>query len=536
MTTLVQKARQHFKRYVKKWNAESSARRFMNYCREKWPQDRAPQGDMVVLLGLFPHKIATYCNLHMANDLARRTGGRVEAFKLTPGRQLVEDIYAASGAPVGLDASYAEDTLPELAKQADALFAALRTKWDLLALRYDGLKIGDAIYDSYLRYHAEPTVVLDDPRLREIIYQALIVYVAATNYLKVRKVVGFIADDFSYHECGVITRVMMRAGVPSYIVCYGPEHFLYPLTMEPETGNADYPIRWPFHHYRTIFRSMPEEEQVRCREKGRQHLEKKLSGHLDRFTLVNITAFGETKEKVFVDSGKPRIVILMHDFFDSPHGYRSMLFPDFHEWATFLFTEASKTDFEWYMKPHPGCYDFANGRLNADNYEPFNVLQKRFPKIKLLHPTVSNRQIVAEGISAMFTMYGTAGHEFARMGVPVVNAGDNPHIAYDFNYHPSSVAEYADFIARADRLTCTANHDDIAEYVYMNYYYFRDHGSTGANPLPPEFYADPGYEAACAGPLGYDKLIFPHDPAREAEMKKYYDQYFRDHPQNQARA
>src|ERR1700744_4123598 len=122
MTTLVQKARQHFQRYVKKWNAESSARRFMNYCREKWPQDRAAQGNMVVLLGLFPHKIATYTNLHMANDLARRTGAHIEAFKFTNGSERVQQVYAAGGCEIGLDASYAEDALPELSKTADELF------------------------------------------------------------------------------------------------------------------------------------------------------------------------------------------------------------------------------------------------------------------------------------------------------------------------------------------------------------------------------------------------------------------------------
>jgi hypothetical protein len=65
----------------------------------------------------------------------------------------------------------------------------------------------------------------------------------------------------------------------------------------------------------------------------------------------------------------------------------------------------------------------------------------------------------------------------------------------------------------------------------MNYFYFRDHCSTAANPLPASFFADPNYDALCAAPNGYDRLIAGQDSNREAEMKKYYDDFFRDLPQ-----
>jgi len=514
--------------------AQASGRRFMRFLRRKWPPDPLANGNSVVLLGLFPHKIATYCNLHFAQNLARRTGSRIEAYKITTRcSRLVEEIYAAGGVRVGLDASFAESARVELEKEAGALFAALRSKWELLELRYDGLRIGDLVYDSYLRYHVEPTVTLDDPRLREIILKSLIVFVATTNYLQARKVVGFVTDDYSYHECGIITRVLERAQVPVHLVAFGPEHYLYRLHGEPGADQQSSRLHWPYPEYRTIFRGMPAEEQDRCREKGRQHLDRKLAGQPDRFTLGSNTAFGESSGTLFADSGKPRMLVLMHDFFDAPHGFRWMLFPDFYEWACFLFEQASETPFEWYVKPHPASWDPARASLNKNNFATFQKLRERFPKINFLPPHVSNRQIVDEGIKAMFTMYGTAAHEFARMGIPVVNAGDNRHIAYDFNYHPRSVDEYRDLIARADRLTLKANPDDIAEYVYMNYYYFEEHCSHGdANPLPPSFYADVDYEAITSVPTGYDRLIHEHVADREAKMEEFYDLYFRASPQS----
>ena len=115
--------------------------------------------------------------------------------------------------------------------------------------------------------------------MRRLIFESVFVYRALTNYLKIKRVEAFITDDYGYHECGILTRVMMRNDVPVYFVCYGPQHFVYRLLTEPETGDHDFPFRWPFHHYRELFRNMPKDEQIRCREMGREHLERRLAGH-----------------------------------------------------------------------------------------------------------------------------------------------------------------------------------------------------------------------------------------------------------------
>lgn len=524
------------KRFVARREAQASARRFMAYCERKFPQNPNAQKDSVVMLGYFAHKISSYCNGHAANYIARRTNSRIETFAIY-GRKdpLVRDVYHSFGANLGLDRSYAEGQREEIQKQADEIFTGLKTKWDLLNLRYEGLKIGDLVYDTYLRWFEEPTLKLEDPRLRELIFQTLFIYAAVVNYMKVKKIVAFIADDYCYHECGVLTRLLMRKGVPIYIVCYGPKFFLYRLYGEPETGNDDYPIRWPYHHYPKVFRTLPPAEQERCLEIGRKYVEDKLAGKFDQLTLVDRSAFHDSDERVFTDTGKPRIVVLMHDFIDAPHGYRWMLFPDFYDWMYFLLEKASETDFEWYIKPHPSSWDPKRKGISQVNVRVVDDLLKRFPKIKLLEPTVSNRQIVKEGIAAMFTMYGTAGHEFARLGVPTVNAGDNPHIAYGFNYNPTTVEEYADLIARADRLERSADHREIDEYCFMNYFYTRGYLSTGANPLPHAFFQDPQYEMKTAPANGYDLLISPEDPQREAELEKYYEEFFRDLPKAGAR-
>lgn len=531
MNQIIDQARHRVTRLVKNWRSESSLRRFVAYCRRRWPWAAARKRESVVLMGYGAHKIAIYCKAHAANYLARRTDSEIETYNVLGQTDTrLRRIYEAFGASLGLDASFAESERDRLKSQAEEIVAGLKTKRDLLDLRIDGLKVGDLLYNSYLRYYLQPTVDLRDPRLRDLIFETLFVYTATVNYLRVRKVTAFLTGDFVYHECGVIARVMMRAHVPVYIVCHGPRFFLYRMFGEEETGWHDYPIRWPYHRYREVFQTMDAAEQERCLEVGRRFVDGKLAGEYDRFSRMNVNAYGDSGERVFPESGKPRVVIMMHDFVDAPHWGRWMLFEDFHEWGCFLMERAAQTPFEWYLKPHPGAWDPSRRSINEANANAVEALLARYPHIKFLPPTVSNRQIVQEGVSAIFTMYGSAGHEFARLGVPTVNAADNPHIAYDFNYHPRTVEEYVDLINRADQLVCEANHRDIDEYCFMNFFYYRGYLNTGgANPMPREFFEASDYEARCAALNGYDLLLFPEDPEREAGIQAYYEDFFGKH-------
>ncbi len=62
----------------------------------------------------------------------------------------------------------------------------------------------------------------------------------------------------------------------------------------------------------------------------------------------------------------------------------------------------------------------------------------------------------------------------------------------------------------------------------MNFFYTHGHLSTGANPLPAALFSDPHYEMTTAPSHGYDRLITPDDPQREATRKNYNDDFFRD--------
>ena len=122
--------------------------------------------------------------------------------------------------------------------------------------------------------------------------------------------------------------------------------------------------------------------------------------------------------------------MLAHQINDAVHVYGKSLFPDFYEWLNCVGKMSSEfTKYDFLLKIHPSEY--------SKNLFHFAKLKKKYPRLKIIQPEVSNSDLVNnEGIDLVTTVYGSCGHEFPLLNIPVVNASDNgPHIGYNFNYN-----------------------------------------------------------------------------------------------------
>ena len=156
-------------------------------------------------------------------------------------------------------------------------------------------------------------------------------------------------------------------------------------------------------------------------------------------------------------------------------------------------------------------------------------LRARFPHVHFLEPTVSNRQIIAEGVAAMFTIHGTAGHEFAYLGVPVVNAGDNQHIAYPFNIHPKNLSDYRDrCIAHADRLELSYSRQETSRNTFTwPIFTSRSNSRSAVNPMPAEFFESAEYRLPYSRPETFDVIQRDLSAAEKQELTAYFDRQLR---------
>ena len=513
--------------------ADPAVQRFIDFSRKKWPRRRAGR-DAVVLVNLFPVPASIFCYAYVANHLADRLGCRVEAFNFAKHTSPdTAKAYAAFGAECRLTTANAESDRSRADALADELFAGLRTKWDVVNLAVEGLLIGDQVYDTYLRNFNEPTVRLADPRLRDTICEALLIYFAVKEYVARNKVECLLTDDFSYLYSGVITRVLFRAKVPVFLVLIGEPFHLVQIDPEhsgpgPDGFGHGYPapVATRYYQYRTEFSRLAEEEREAALDKARRRLSARLAGEEDALVRMAQSTYGTGGARLFPTDGPPRVLVMLHDFIDSPHGYRSLLFPDFYEWIHFLLDHAGETPFAWYVKPHPAAADAARTKMTAANRKALEALQARYPKIHFLPPGTSNRQILEEGVSAMFTVYGTAGHEFAYAGIPVVNAGDNPHIAYPFNLHAASLDHYRECIRQADRLAVGIERRAIEEYFYMHYFHLAERHGSAVNPIDEKVAASPDFGTRLGQASIFDDMIAGVTPAREQGVHEYLARFF----------
>jgi hypothetical protein len=132
----------------------------------------------------------------------------------------------------------------------------------------------------------------------------------------------------------------------------------------------------------------------------------------------------------------------------------------------------------------------------------------------------------------MFTVHGTAGHEFAAMGVPVVNAGDNLHVAFDFNLTPKTVAEYEGLIDRAGRLDHPIDQAQVEAFYYMHYSYFRENNRADVNPIEDGWRSDPDFCKKTNAQSALSHFLKTETPEKMRKLNDYFGLCFSKKPES----
>ena len=310
----------------------------------------------------------------------------------------------------------------------------LGNKDTLNSLAVGGVLVGDLINDSYLRFKPAATVDLEDTYLWLIIWQAHRDIRRAKYYFSRVRPKLFITSYSSYIQHGIAVRVALQQGVR--VFSFGNyQELAKELTLKDwtHTKNTD--------DYANRF-SMLENQDQKLAEADAA-LTARMSGTIDSATAyMKKSAYAETGEPV--PDVRGTAVIFLHDFFDSPHVYRDMVFPDFWEWASFTIETLEQANIRYFIKPHPNQIDLSSGVLND--------LIRRYPGIRMISPNITNKQLVQAGMACAVTVYGTVAHEMAYLGVPTIGCGDNPHISFDFCKTAKNKTEYAELLKESGKL------------------------------------------------------------------------------------
>lgn len=432
--------------------------RFIKHNKKIWQEWRHNQNSPVILVDLYEVGETIISWSYFVNILAKKYHAKIMSFappkKLT--NRTLRKVYDSFNVTGHIVTTLSQEQKNRRDTLNRKIMPGIKTKQDLFNLTVLDTWIGIDIYESYLRGYSKPTVDLGDPKLNDMIAEGIGLVIFWQDYFSQNKVAAVIVSHDCYIAYNIICKIAYRAQIPVYL----PNIRGIWLINKPLSVH-DY-----FSNYREMFKKLDKAEQHKGLALARQQIEKRLNGVVGvDMPYSTKSGFGPANDKVTVmkKSDKIKVLICSHCFYDNPHGYGGMIFTDFYEWLVFLGKMSEKTDYDWYLKIHPdplpGTYDIIEEILS------------QFSKIAVIPHETSHHQLVKEGIDFVLTCFGSVGHEYPVLGVQVINAADNPHVAYDFNWHAKSIEEYEHYLLNLGSLKKEIDLSEIYEFYYMNYYY-----------------------------------------------------------------
>jgi hypothetical protein len=357
--------------------------------------------------------------------------------------------------------------LPELNKfqknSANKLFfniyKQIKNKRDVLGITVSDIKIGDLIYDSFLKRYKLDTINIHSHDFKKYLRLFIYLFIYWQDFFKNNKVKSVISSHCVY-SCGVPVRIAINKNIK----CFIPNsNFLYKLNKKKIFADCE------FTEFKKIFSKFSKKEKNKKLFLAKKSLEKRFLGYYskDIFYSSNLSYKKSDFNKITLSKNKFNILIAAHSFYDSPHVYGDILFEDFGEWLEFLGTLSLKTEknVQWYIKDGPDYPEY-----NSFLIEKF---VQKYPAIKIIPRDCSHHYLI-DKINLLLTCYGTIAHEYAYFDVPVLNASkNNPHSNYNFCIHPKNLKIYKNIILNAKKLKLKINKKQIYEFYFMRYLFYK---------------------------------------------------------------
>lgn len=342
---------------------------------------------------------------------------------------------------------------------ADQILQTTLTPELLEQLKYRDIIIGDLVYDTYLRRSSLATIDLRSNEFREVLIEAII----NTNYW----IEYFSNEDIAavcVSHCVYLGAIPARVGISLGVQVFQVNtHAIYRVTSEFPHAYTD------FVNYKRDFMKLPLSIREAGIEKAIERLSLRFSGEVAvDMPYSTKSAYSQSlvpMDSEIIQSGRLKVLVAVHDFFDSPHSFGNNFYPDFYIWLTRLNELSYEVDYDWYIKTHP---DIKGPGITI--LEQFIVQSNGF---RLLPSDTSHHEIIRAGIDCVLTVYGTIAMEYPALGIPAVNASlNNPHKAFNFSLTPKNRKDYESTILNlGSYCSIPINQEEILEYYFMHHIY-----------------------------------------------------------------
>jgi hypothetical protein len=464
--------------------------RFIKHNKKKFIQTKRNQGQ--ILVDFFQYKPSIIVFSYVANVLADKYQSKIiltdcNFFTIKKYFFLIFQklfffsnwfIYKSFGAKKLVVSKLSKFDILESEKVYNSTIKTIKKNKDILKIEVCRIKIGDLIYDDYLRHYNKATIDINSYEFKKHLLQMLQLFVFWKNYILTNKVNACLISHGVY-RFGILARIAINFNIKVIQSGFGCTYSLNKKNYLTNTG---------YEYYPKTFKILKKKIKKNLYEIAKNELNKKLIGQTDMTEIINQSqeykSFNTKNYFKDIDAkfknNKIKVLVAAHLFNDAVHCYGECLFNDFYDWLDFLGQMSNKTKYEWMIKLHPADYD--------RNKILMKYFIDKYPKFKLIEKYTTHNQILERNnIKAVFTVYGSVGHEYPLLGVPVINACiKNPHHAYNFNINPTSRKELKKIILKIEDINFKLN-TKIKKEIY-EYYYTRIFADYNFLPNPKKVY------------------------------------------------
>ena len=380
--------------------------------------------------------------------------------------KILKRLFSSFGVSQGVIINYNNFSFFEKAeKKASKIFNNLNSIDDVYKIKYKSINLGKYIYQSYLRDHNQPTIDLNDIRLREIIKKSFIIFFNVQEYFSKNNVKILIPSHTVYLYYGIITEYAFKRGCKVFRVKqsgFRDTTSTHLIRVDNKLSEAP-----PTHNYKKIFDNFSFKNKKLFRDIGRKHLLDRFKGKLELNLSGKNIIYHKNKKKLSFKRNRKKILLFLPCFFDGPGRHENLIFPDFYQWILFVLDHAKNTPFDWYIKPHPVGI--------KENDEIIKELKKNYLKNKnliFISKQISNSFLINQNFQSLFCHHGNVVPEFAYQNIPVVVACNDFASSFDIAVRAKNKNHLKRLIIEADNIKFKSNKKNIYEFIYMHFIYF----------------------------------------------------------------
>jgi hypothetical protein len=378
----------------------------------------------------------------------------------TPTRKL----YASAGAQ---KFAFWDELQPSRAAAGDLV--PLSSQNDLLALEYDGLRIGRYALSTMMRSTRCGRFDFGDPTVKATalrwLQKTLDGAAFARQLVRRLKPDALLVTDQGYTPLGPLFECCVNAGIPAFSWNAGHRDNVMLLKRYARNNIDSHPASLSAASWDTV-RSRPWSEadwDALAAEFAHAYRSGQWFGEVGTQFDKVFPSRDELVRNLSLDPNRRTVLLFPHIFWDGTFFWGRDLFSDYEA----FFTDALKVAYEtpsanWIVKIHPANVvknrrDGFSGRSNE--MRVIDAMGKPPPHVTILDSTtdISTLSLFEIG-DVCVTVRGTVGLEAACFGLTTITAGTGRYDQLGFTIDPPTQEAFRDLLRRVDRLEKPSAH------------------------------------------------------------------------------